>query len=136
MREPKNKGEEIAITIGRDRGARYVVLHRQIINHGPQPGEVYAELELVKPSGYISFAADEIFIERRLQKTGIAFLDAGIMPQPVYGYKLRPDRELPQGNVERKFEPKSPCCKRTMRVVGSGPLRRRYCRKCDNEVPF
>jgi hypothetical protein len=124
-----NVKEEITI-----KGQRFVVSRRNIINLNPSPGEVYAELELVKPRGYISYAADEIFELKAIQRTGIPWLDEGLHPQPVYRYKLRPDRQLNQCNVERKIQEKSPCCKRTLRYVTRGGLVQKFCRKCDRQV--
>lgn len=115
---------------------RFIVLARTVINNNPTPGEVYAELHLVKPRGYISYAADEIFERKAKTLTGIPWLDDATVAQPVYRYKLRPDRELNQGGVERKTQEKSPCCKRTLNYVAQGPGRapKRFCRKCDQEV--
>jgi hypothetical protein len=128
--EPLAK-EEIFI-----KGQRFIVLVRTIINHSPSPGDVYAELELIKPRGYISYAADEIFKQRAIQKTGIAWIDKSSHPQPVYHYKLRPDREINQADVERKTQEKSRCCKRTFEYVSQGPgrLPKRFCRKCGQEA--
>lgn len=109
---------------------RFLVLARKVVNNNPAPGEIYAELHLVKPRGYISYAADEIFERKAVQSTGIPWLDEGLHPQSVYSYKLRPDRELNQGDVERKVQEKSPCCKRTLRYDG----RSAFCRKCDRQV--
>lgn len=111
------------------------MVERRIVNFAPKPGDVYAELLLAKPvRGYIWYAADEIFLRRDSVKTGIAWIDSSAIPRPVYEYKLRPDREVPQGNVERKFQEKSPCCKRTLIYVTASGRERKYCRSCDKEV--
>src|SRR6185436_8228647 len=116
---------------------KYVTVERTIINYGPRPGEVFAELVVKKPNGYITYAVDEIYERREPMNTGLAFLDAGDNSRPIYSYKLRPDRELPQGNVERKFLEKSPCCNRTMNYLNQGSFKpKRICRKCGKEVPY
>ena len=118
------------------KGQRFIVLARNIVNFNPSPGDVYAELHLVKPRGYISYAADEIFERQSKTLTGIAWLDDATVAHPVYRYKLRPDRELNQGGVERKTQEKSPCCKCTLNYVSQGPGRapKRFCRQCDQEI--
>ena len=116
---------------------KYVVVNRRVINSIPQVGEVYAELTLQKPKGQVVFSADEIFEGyREPQKCGIAFLDAGLRPQRSFRVELRPDRVLPQGDLARKIQDKSPCCNRTMREVSRGPNRGpdRFCRKCGAQV--
>ena len=126
--------EEIMITRGTGRGQRYVVVERRITTIHPQPGEVFAELILKKPRGEIIYAADQIFIERKVKLTGIPFLDEGAHAQPDYDYVLRPDRELAQGAIVRKIQEKSPCCNRTMYYIGAIRTHKRYCRKCGKEV--
>ena len=120
---------------------RYLVVDRRIINYAPAAGEVFAELQVVKPHrGQVLYAVDEIFEGLKAKElTGLPFIDDAIQRQPPlkqYGYILRPDRELNQGNLERKFQAKSPCCNRTLReiVIRHGLRPHRFCRKCDREV--
>lgn len=123
--------EPILITRGPGRGSRYVIIDKKIVNYGPRPGDVFAELVLKKPKGEVVFAADQIYLGHQPSKTGYAFIDQ-MTPLPAYDYVLRPDRELPQ-SCARKTQEKSPCCKRTLRFVG-GHRQRAFCRKCDKEV--
>jgi hypothetical protein len=118
------------------KGQRYIVVDRKVKNSALSPGELYAELLLQKPNGAVSYAADETFEGMHTELTGIPFLDEGVRPLPKFKVTLRPDREVNQGDLERKIQPKSPCCNRTMREMPQVPGRipRRFCRKCDKEV--
>lgn len=137
LSDKKRELESIRITRGPGRGDSYIVTERRIVKYNPEPGEVYAELTIKKPRGEVLYAADQIFVERKVNPTGIAFLDEGARAQPDYEYLLNSKREIAQANIARKLQEKSPCCNRTMSYVsrGHGLRDRRVCRKCNKEVP-